>query len=75
MADGFNATQRELEILELRKENERLRTALGRIQRGSLSLLLHAGLSQSLINPDVLNEICKDAGAALALASDQRGTE
>jgi len=73
MAEGFNATQRELEILELRKENDRLKTALGRIQRGSLSVLLDAALSESSINPDVLNEICKDAGAALALPSDQCG--
>lgn len=28
MSEGFNATQREIEILELRKENQRLRAAL-----------------------------------------------
>ncbi len=54
------------EVLELAiAEIERLRKALGRIQRGSLSVLLDAALSESPINPDVLNEICKDAGAAL----------
>ncbi len=50
---------------EAADEIERLRKALGRIQRGSLSVLLDAALSESPIHPDVLNEICKDAGAAL----------
>lgn len=78
MTEGFNATQRELEILELRKENARLRNALSFYADGRR----YQGANQRPIpddpfaKPDAVYilDVTRDHGsiATAALASEER---
>jgi len=54
------------QLESLRSQVEGLRTALGRIERGGTSVLFDAALNDDPINPDVLQEIVKDASSALS---------
>lgn len=63
------------EWLRLTAENARLRGALQRIANGGTSVLISAALDDCPINPDVLDQIVKDATAALAVTNGVRASE
>ena len=69
MSEGFNATQRELEILELRKENDRLRAE-------NLELAKHIDgcvrvAADALKRAEVAEAVCR----LTAVPSSERGSQ